>query len=275
MLLAERSFGTETAVSGLSPLVGEQLLDALRGPKTNRLLVDGGLAGGLRAWLNDACFDLRSDRDEALVVTKKMVAGFGQKLPTSLTYDFVRGALVATVFRLHVTSGPSETPFADACAVLFAEPNHAATANFVANLEVRDRRGLEREILLHARNLATRWPTLSAAWMPRTAVSMATTFDGGRVTLRGMADLAIGLPNRGVPSICLVSIRSTPLRSAHRDEHRFLGLIETLRSGVPPFRLATYSTLTGEVMAEAVTEELLKSSVLDTIATIARQGNPS
>lgn len=274
MLLAERSVSPDSQPSGLIPLAGDQLLDSLRGPKANRQLVDIGLAGGLRAWLNDACFHARDSSETPLVITKKMVTGSGKILPATITYAFVRGALVATLFRLFVTSGKSENPFADACAVLFAEPQHQETANFVATLAERDLRGLEREIVLHARNLESRWPVLSPSWMPRTGVAMAAPLDGGRVILRGMADLAIGLPNREVPSICLVSVRSTPLHHAHREELRFLGLIETLRSGVPPFRLATYSTLTGEVVAEAVTEDLLKNTVMNTISAIDQEGLP-
>ncbi len=274
MLLAERSMHQESPSLGLTPLAGDQLLDSLRGQKANRQLVDVGLAGGLRAWLNDACFQARDASETPLVITKKMVVGGRKSLPSTLTYAFVRGALVATLFRLFVTSGKSENPFADACAVLFSEPQHQETANFVATLAARDLRGLEREIVLHARNLESRWPVLSPTWMPRTGVAMAAALDGGRVILRGMADLAIGQPNKEVPSICLVSVRSTPLHHAHREELRFLGLIETLRSGVPPFRLATYSTLTGEVLAEAVTEELLKNTVMNTIAAIDQEGLP-
>jgi len=274
MVLAERTALQADEPRGLTPLAGDQLLDVLRGPKTSRQPIDRGLAGGLRAWLNDACFAARGENPSPLVVTKKLLTGGNRGQSTALTYEFVRGALVATLFRLFITSGPSENPFSDACQVLFSEPQHEATAAFLRALPERDRRGLEREIRIHARNLERRWPALSPTWMPRTAVSMATTLDGGRVHLRGMADLAIGVSHREVPSICLVSIRSTPLHHAHRDELRFLGLIETLRSGVPPFRLATYSTLTGEVLAEAVTEDLLKNTVSATIAAIQAEGAP-
>ena len=274
MVLAERTVLQTTESRGLTPLAGDQLLDVLRGPKTSRHPIDTGLAGGLRAWLNDACFEARGDQVGTLVVTKKMLTGGTHVRDSRLTYEFVRGAIVATLFRLFITSGPSENPYADACEVLFSEPQHHATAAFIAALNERDRRGLEREVRLHARNLERRWPTLTPAWMPRTAVSMATTLHGGQVHLRGMADLALGVSHREMPSICLVSIRSTPLHHAHRDELRFLGLIETLRSGVPPFRLATYSTLTGEVLAEAVTEDLLKNTVSATISAIRAQGAP-
>ncbi|MEI6700845.1 MAG: hypothetical protein WCL38_03710, partial [Actinomycetota bacterium] len=87
--------------------------------------------------------------------------------------------------------------------------------------------------------------------------------------LRGWADLLIGAPRHDVASVCLVSIRSTPLHPLHREELHFTALVETLRSGVPPFRLATYSTLTGEVAAEPVTDELLKGAVQKTITALS------
>ncbi len=271
MLLAERNIAA-TELAGVTPLAGDQLLDVLRGPRSNRQPIDKGLAGGLRAWLSDACHVEQQTPPSPLVITKKMVAGGTHHRSSACTYEFVRGALVAALFRLVVTCGPSEDPFRDACEMVLAEPHQGEIAAFLASMEERDRRGLARELLLHGRNLAARWPDLLPSWMPRTAVAMNTTFDGGRIVLRGMADLVIGVPSHHLPSVCLVAVKSTPLHSAHRDELRFLGLVETLRSGTAPFRLATYSTLTGEVIAEAVTEELLKNAVMMTIAAIEREG---
>jgi hypothetical protein len=275
MLLAEQPVHLDSEIRGVTTLAGEQLLDALRGPRANRPALASGIAGGLRAWLNDACFE-RAPRDGGhVVITKKMVAGSTYPSSPALTYELVRGTLVAALFRLFVTAGPVAKPFEDAYDVLVSEPQHEALERFITALPERDRRGLSRELTLHARNLERRWPTLSPTWMPRTAVSLATSLHGGAVTLRGVVDLVIGVPQRDRPSLCFVSLRSTPLHTSHRDELRFLGLIETLRSGVPPFRLATYSTLTGEIQAEYVTEELLRTAVDATISAIASERTPS
>jgi hypothetical protein len=56
----------------------------------------------------------------------------------------------------------------------------------------------------------------------------------------------------------------------HRADVHYYALLETLRSGAPPFRVATYYCSTGEIDAEEVTEEVLIASVQRTLDALER-----
>ncbi|HEY1734745.1 MAG TPA: hypothetical protein VGG23_09875, partial [Acidimicrobiales bacterium] len=110
------------------------ILDRLRGDTEGRPVVDPGLAGGLRAWLEDEVVDLaRSVPDGAsvLVGPRGLVAGSGSLTaptksttpttpapPTEPTVALARGALVGALFRQLVVTGRIGHAMADATAAL-------------------------------------------------------------------------------------------------------------------------------------------------------------
>jgi len=252
------------------PLAGAALLAELRGDPKQRGEDDPGLAGGLRAWLEDGLHAAQVATQPPLELDKATVARAGAAGPAhhGARLDLLRGALVAALFRQFVTLGPSTTPFEDALASLGAERSQAGLVSEIDGLATEDLVELAADLERHHANLASRWPTLNPKWLPRTAVAMRVGLAGGRVVLRGRVDLMVGVPNRARPSVGLISVRSTPLHPLHREELHFLALLETLRSGVPPRRVATYSTLTGEVEAESVDAALLIAAVERTLATV-------
>ncbi len=275
MLLVENSVHRKTTSQAFVPLSGAALLSELRGSTTLRNHTDLGLAGGLRSWLEDACHELLPDNAPLQVITKASIVR--SHLPIEregvLTFEFLRGVLVSSVFRLHLQLGPSDTPFLDAMSALEADVRQGGIVAAIRALSPGDLADLQRDVHLHAKNFGDRWPLLQAAWLPRTGIGMSVPLAGGRVVLRGWADVMIGAPRHDVASVCLVSIRSTPLHPLQREELHFTALVETLRSGIPPFRLASYSTLTGEIAAEPVTDELLKGAVHKTIAALKHLGS--
>ena len=58
-------------------------------------------------------------------------------------------------------------------------------------------------------------------------------------------------------SVGLVQVNSGSRRPGHRDDAHLAAVAETLRSGAPPFVVATYHTRTGELDVDPVTPELL------------------
>jgi len=70
------------------------------------------------------------------------------------------------------------------------------------------------------------------------------------VVLSGTLDLVLGAPSSGRASVCMVNVRSGEQQSWHRTALGFLALLETLRSGAAPFRLATYYSTTGSSMSK-------------------------
>ena len=113
------------------------------------------------------------------------------------------------------------------------------------------------EVAEHAANIVERWPVPSPAWLPRTQERLEVPLCGGRVVLAGVVDLVLGSPAQDRASVCLVELKSGARRIEHRGDLHFYALLEALRSGAPPFRIATYYSGTGELDAEPVDEDTL------------------
>jgi len=85
-------------------------------------------------------------------------------------------------------------------------------------------------------------------------------------------DLAVGGPSDGRSTVCLVEVKSGRRRIEHRADLHYYALLETLRAGAPPFRVATYYTRTGELDVEDVDHEVLANAVrrtLDAVSVLA------
>jgi hypothetical protein len=247
------------------------ILDRLRGDTECRPVVDPGLAGGLRAWLEDEVVDVaRSVADGAsvLVGSRGLVGGNGSPAvptgparPAGPTVALARGAMVGALFRQVVVTGRSEHAMADATAALAVAGTDGAILAFVDRLPTADRAALATDVRRQAQTMAAQWSKVPAAWSPRTGELVSAPLAGGRVVLHGRLDLVLGGPSEGRASVCLVDVRSGERRAEHGEERGFHALVETLRSGAQPFRTATYYPASGEIDIEDVTESRLAAAV--------------
>ncbi len=108
------------------------------------------------------------------------------------------------------------------------------------------------------------FPPLKAAWRPVLESSSRYEMFERKINLSTRADLTLGAVGAKV-IIDFKSGRFTPL---HREELRFYALVEAMRSGQAPRRLATYSLVTARAEVEEVTEGVLQSAVRKTIEGI-------
>jgi hypothetical protein len=245
---------------------------------TRRPGVDPGLAGGLREWLEDGVAEVAGalpPEAPPLVVDRRELTGRSVPEPGTareVTIPLVRGAMVGALFRQLVTTGQTGDPVTDAMAALRVDDGSADIIEFLRRLPAGERAELHREVVAHAANLVSRWPALAPGWYPRTRVRLSIPLAGGRIVLAGVVDLMLGAPPDGRASVCVVDIRSGERRVEHRADLHFLGLLETLRSGAAPFRLATYYSGTGEIDAEDVPDAALLSSVRRTLDSVVHRG---
>ncbi|HEX6595291.1 MAG TPA: PD-(D/E)XK nuclease family protein [Acidimicrobiales bacterium] len=109
------------------------------------------------------------------------------------------------------------------------------------------------------------WPPLPPAWWPRTELPVRVDLCGGRVVLSGKIDLALGRA-RGDEARCLfVDLKTGSRYPAHLDDLRFYALVQALRIGVPPFRVASYYLDSASFAAEDVTVETLEIALRRTV----------
>lgn len=259
-----------TTPSNLAPTA--DVLHSLRGDPGRRPEVDPGLAGGLREWLEDGLCSVPLPW-RPLVANKQLLRDVLAGRPprpenTPVTTPLALGALVDALFRQLATVGRIEEPLRDALESLRTDPRRREVVDFVASLPADERAGLNDEVETQAAILLSRWPTLAPSWLPRTQERMAIPLAGGDVLLVGVVDLAVGQPSCGRASVALIEIKSGTARIEDREDLWFYALLETLRSGAPPSRVATFYSRTGLVDAMDVDDDQLRSAVQRVLAAV-------
>jgi hypothetical protein len=279
---------------GANTAGGGEVLTLLRGDASSRPQFDPGLAGGLRAWLEDAAYGVvasRGDLAPPLVLGPREVlqgdrvewaerveraAGESADSPQKLcTESFSSGAgraggsgrpneeallgrLVHTLFRQLVMGGTLDDPWHDALEGL-ATAGATDVVGCCESLGEQERLALAERVAAHAGHLVDLVPRLAPGWMPRTDDRVAIPLAGGRIVLHGVFDLLVGLPRAGAASICALGLTTGRPWAWERRSLHFLALLETLRSGAPPFRLALIESATGRYGAEDVREDHLRA----------------
>jgi hypothetical protein len=245
----------------------------LRADGSERPPVDPGLAGGLRDWLEDALADAVTRLPEAQDPVRVNKESLNQVLvceghlaacraaPRVVTYELARGGLVDALFRQWITAGRIDDPWVDACAAVEIDGDPQGVLAYVGGLPTDAHRRLSAEVAEHAARVAYHWTALSPSWLPRTQERMVVPLCDGRVVLAGVADLVVGGPAEERASVCLVEVKSGARRLEHRGDLHLYALLETLRSGAPPFRIATFYTRTGELDDEPVGEDTLVAAL--------------
>ncbi|MFZ0666776.1 MAG: hypothetical protein WAM97_13570 [Acidimicrobiales bacterium] len=256
------------------------LVEKLRGVGVSRPTVDPELAGGLRDWLEDSLADPASRLREAgppIRVGKRALREWanGEVTDRSLrnpddVLERASAHLVGRLFRQWVSVGCFENPMSDAMAALATGGDQAGILETIKRMEAPVRAELEERVSRHASCIAASWPPLNPSWLPRTRERLTVPLCGGRIVLAGVVDLAIGPQASRNATVCLVDIDSSDGPTSIGPHLDFYALLETLRSGAAPSRVATFSTRTGELSVRTVDEHLLVSSLLLTIRIVSR-----
>ena len=92
---------------------------------------------------------------------------------------------------------------------------------------------------------------------PRTELWLETPLGGGAVMLRGKVDLLLGASRAGRSTRVLIDLKDGRPALDHAEDMRLYALLYTLRTGAPPFRVATFFLPSGEWQPEDVTEDVV------------------
>jgi hypothetical protein len=103
------------------------------------------------------------------------------------------------------------------------------------------------------------FPPLDRRAAPTTESSVRWPLDGP-IVLSGKVDLTIGRPTGAESRKVIIDLKTGWVSQKHREDLRFYALVETLRSQVPPRKLASYYLDAGDPVVEDVTERLLMSA---------------
>jgi hypothetical protein len=260
----------------------DEVLALLRDGSGRRPRFDPGLAGGLRAWLEDAAAELvarRGDDAPPLFLGPRLLwdesVAAADPVETSTDpypTEWVRSCLIRALFAQVVTTGQVEDPLGDALDALRVDPGRSAMARHVDALPKDARTALAASLRIHIENLMTLTPRFAAGWLPRTNDRVAIPLAGGRVVLNGVFDLLVGAPVPGRATLCALGLTTGGRWAQARTALHYLALLETLRSGTPPFRLALLHSAAGRYGVEDVLEEHLRTIVSHVVVRLSTLG---
>ncbi len=113
------------------------------------------------------------------------------------------------------------------------------------------------------------WPPLKTQWRPVTESRLRLEIHDVFV-LSGKVDLALGQAEGDLAGKVLIDLKTGGFSPQHLDDLRFYALIEAVRLGTPPRRLATYYLDQGRFLPEDVTEALLFSTTARVVDGVAK-----
>ena len=108
------------------------------------------------------------------------------------------------------------------------------------------------------------FPPLTARFRPVTEARIRFPVDGP-IILGGKVDLAFGTNHENESRKVIVDLKTGRTSPQHRQDLGFYALVETLRCGVPPRKVATFYLDAAEAQAEDVTEAFLRSAARRTL----------
>jgi len=254
-----------------SVLEAKDLVLALRGQRELRPRVDPALAGGLRAWLEDDLSELAKSLDPSapLFISPRALCA-DPHVAASPIIGFARATLLSALIAQRLTLGGVEHAMDDALSALEADPRHDELVEAIHALEPDSFAQLAAEVAAHDTVLAHSLGAVPPSWLPRCTVRLSVPIIGNRIVLGAVADVVIGPPASEVASVCLIDITTSDLGDEIERRLGVLSLIETLRSGAQPLRVASLSTATGDVAIVDVGDEVLAAAVADVVSAAKR-----
>ncbi len=117
------------------------------------------------------------------------------------------------------------------------------------------------------------FPPLLREWRPRTDTTILVNLCDERISLRGKPDLAFGQARGNEAGVLILDLKTGRSYPHHFDDLRFYALLQTLKVGVPPYRVASYYLDSATFHHEEVTAatlEIAAGRAVDGVRKIAR-----
>jgi hypothetical protein len=258
----------------------QDVLDQLRRGRDDRPEVPAELRHELRGDLERALGSLAGRLDRPVFVGKAVLSRIlaceahhvseeGEEFSWSLAA--ARGTVAHKAIQLSVNRHhePPLQLVEDALDRLIDDPNERI-ADFLLQLTDAERAELRSEANELVAGFLELWPPLHPRWQPQTESRRRAELCGSMVILSGKVDLTLGAPQGLTAGRVVVDLKTGAPHGGHAEDLRFYALLDTLRVGVPPFRLASWYLDSGRLAAEDVTPELLEATVRRVVAAATK-----
>ena len=238
---------------------------------------DPSLAESLRAALEDALAPLLDALDgDSLWISKKALTDVhaceahylaesgpwsGWSLPAA------GGEVAHRAIQLSValSGSPTPTDLVDHALAQLAADEAGSLGSFLAALPAPAVAEIRASASNGVATFLECWPPLPATWWPRTELPVRAELCGGRVVLQGKIDLSLGRAVADEARCLFVDLKTGARYAAHLDDLRFYALVQALRIGVPPFRVASYYLDSASFHAEDVSADTLEIALRRTV----------
>lgn len=192
--------------------------------------------------------------------------------PFAWSLATARGSVAhrAIELSLHRRDRPAPLVLVDDALARLEDDPGGGLGRFLVELDEPGRAELRAEVNDVVAKFCELWPPLARRWAPRTEARVRAELCDARLQLGGRIDLALGTASGTTAGSVLVDLKTGGSSSTHLDDLRFYALLETLRVGVPPLRLACYYLDSGTFTTEDVDADVLEAALLRTVAGARR-----
>jgi CRISPR/Cas system-associated exonuclease Cas4 (RecB family) len=171
---------------------------------------------------------------------------------------------------MHIRDDPVPGELVDHALAALTEAETNGLADWLQSMTELERADLRGAAIEQVCAFLESWPPLSPKWRPRSESKVRVELLGERITLQGKVDLTLGTAEGTRAGKVLIDLKTGGFVPAHRDDLRFYALIEAIKVGVPPRRVATHYLESGNLDAEAVSDAMLTSAALRVIDAVHR-----
>jgi hypothetical protein len=254
----------------------QQVLAMLRECEGERFEVDPSLRDGLRLRLHEELAPASRAITEPIFVGKAAMARVlsceahelaEAAVPFEWSLPAARGTVAHRAIQLSVgrPDRPSPLRLVDDALERLADDPNVRIADYLLGLTDAERAELRGDVSEIVGSFLELWPPLERGWRPQTESPRRAELFDGMLILSGKLDLTLGAPDGLRAGRVVVDLKTGNRHAGHVDELRFYALLDTLRSGVPPFRLVRYYLDAGDLETEDVTEHVLEAALRRTI----------
>lgn len=273
------------AASILNP-AQQALLDALRSDPNERPTFAPDLGLRLRDQLEDGLRPLIVVMDtvgiEKLWISKHKVSSIHGCEVRFLAEDdrgfegwtvpLARGTIAhrAIELSMHVRGEPVPAELVDHTLSSLTEGETSGLADWLQTITELERADLRGAAIDKVSAFLEMWPPLKPSWRPRSESKARVDLLDDRITLSGKVDLTVGVAEGTRAGKVLIDLKTGGFSPVHVDDLRFYALVEAIKIGVPPRRVATHYLESGNLVPEDVSEAMLSSAALRVVDAVTR-----
>jgi hypothetical protein len=264
----------------LSP-AQQDVVDLLRAPDRPRPSVERDPRPGLRRRLEEELQPLASKLDAPLFVSKAALSRVSaceahqlaeEASPFEWSIATARGTIAHKAIELsvHRRDAPSPLHLVDGALDRLEADADSGVGAWLVTLDEAERAELRGSVNEVVAGFLELWPPLPRAWRPATEVRLRAELCDGLLVLSARSDLTLGMAQGSTAGKVLVELKTGARAPRHAEDLRYAALLETLRCGVPPLRLALASLDSGTLSVEDVTDDTIEAALRRTIAGATR-----